>query len=428
MKKINAEMWDEVQYIFRNYYDGMIHCAVVYHGSVDEDLMRKAIRKVVDKVDVLHSSFVPNPVRPYWRVNEDYSDDEMLEVIRGVISYDKMESILTDRVDYRGKMQFKATMIMHEDRAVLCLVINHICLDGRDFIALVKKIVETYRGLCDDPDFEPQVKNGSRSASQIYRDLPDDLRKKALGLYRNVSRTKIANKFPFDGANSYDIPHIIRAQLPAEKLSALKARGKADGYTVNDIYLAAYFTAIKGACGLAPSEQAEVTSMLDMRRYLKDNATEGFTNLTSYMPCKLTQGIGSDFADTLSRVKAALAPHKSDPLLGMAGLPLMKFGLSFPFAIGSLLVKIGYSNPLFTMSNMGVIDKADIDLPHAEAADAFFTGTIKYKPYIQIASTTFNGAATFTICEKCSLQEKKRVRAFLDDFVATLADYADGKI
>lgn len=284
MKKLNAEMWDKVQYIFRNYYDGMIHCAVVYEGIVDQAVMRKAIRRVVDKIDVLHSSFIAGAIKPYWVVNDNYTDEEMLYVHDGEVSHEAMERILTNRVDYRGKLQFKATLLRNEERqrSVLCLVINHICLDGRDFIALVKTIVEAYRGICADPDFDPVVKCGSRSAKQIYRDLPEELRKKAKMLYRNVSRTNIKNAFPFGEQCDDDKPHIVRATLSADKMSALKARGKADGYTVNDIYLAAYFTAAAKACGFKPDTPCEITSMLDMRRYLNDHETEGFTNLTSY--------------------------------------------------------------------------------------------------------------------------------------------------
>ena len=83
MKKLKAEMWDKVQYIFRNYYDGMIHCAIVYRGKVDETLLRRAIKLVVDEVDVLHSSFVAHPIDPYWRVNDDYTEEEMLARLNG---------------------------------------------------------------------------------------------------------------------------------------------------------------------------------------------------------------------------------------------------------------------------------------------------------------------------------------------------------
>lgn len=148
MKKLKAEMWDKVQYIFRNYYDGMIHCAIVYRGKVDETLLRRAIKLVVDKVDVLHSSFVAHPIDPYWRVNDDYTEEEMLDVVYGDVSHEKIEELLVRHVDYRGKLQFKATLVKESgDKSVLCFVINHICCDGRDFIRLMGEICAAYRSL-----------------------------------------------------------------------------------------------------------------------------------------------------------------------------------------------------------------------------------------------------------------------------------------
>ena len=427
MKKLKAEMWDKVQYIFRNYYDGMIHCAIVYRGKVDETLLRRAIKLVVDKVDVLHSSFVAHPIDPYWRVNDDYTEEEMLDVVYGDVSHEKIEELLVRHVDYRGKLQFKATLVKESgDKSVLCFVINHICCDGRDFIRLMGEICAAYRSLALYGAYKSDIASGSRGAEQIYRDLPEHVRKKARRLYKNISGTDIKTKFPFEQETEADKPHIARAKLSADVMSALKVRGKAEGYTVNDIYLAAYFRAVKAFCSLSEDCPAEITSMLDMRRYLKDGKTEGLTNLTSYMQCKLLSGIGRDMTDTLTRVAEALAPQKSDPTLGMAGLPLMALGLRFPFFIGSALVKLGYSNPLFTMSNMGVLNADDLALAEAKAEDAFFTGTVKYKPYIQIACTTMNGEATFTVCEKCSDRDKRAIRAFLDRFTGELERYAKG--
>ena len=43
MKKLlKAEMWDKMQYLFRNYYDRMMHCVLYYDGPVDEDALRRA--------------------------------------------------------------------------------------------------------------------------------------------------------------------------------------------------------------------------------------------------------------------------------------------------------------------------------------------------------------------------------------------------
>ena len=35
-ERFPAEMWDKMQYILRNYYDGTMHSAFYYDGTLDE--------------------------------------------------------------------------------------------------------------------------------------------------------------------------------------------------------------------------------------------------------------------------------------------------------------------------------------------------------------------------------------------------------
>ena len=57
MKKIlKAEMWDKMQYLFRNYYDRMMHCVLYYDGEIDEDALVKALEFQISRVPVL---FIP---------------------------------------------------------------------------------------------------------------------------------------------------------------------------------------------------------------------------------------------------------------------------------------------------------------------------------------------------------------------------------
>ena len=34
-QKIKAELWDKMQYLFRNYYDRMVHAVLYYDGLID---------------------------------------------------------------------------------------------------------------------------------------------------------------------------------------------------------------------------------------------------------------------------------------------------------------------------------------------------------------------------------------------------------
>ncbi|MBR2056589.1 MAG: hypothetical protein IJ978_02890, partial [Clostridia bacterium] len=71
-KTLKAELWDKMQYMFRNYYDRMVHCVHYYDGKLDVKTLKQVLVWTVEKVPVLHSAFHGNLVEPYWSV-EDYT-------------------------------------------------------------------------------------------------------------------------------------------------------------------------------------------------------------------------------------------------------------------------------------------------------------------------------------------------------------------
>ena len=66
---IKAEMWDKMQYLFRNYYDRMVHCVQYYDGLIDIKVLKTVLVYMTEKVPVLHSSFHGNVIEPYWTVD-----------------------------------------------------------------------------------------------------------------------------------------------------------------------------------------------------------------------------------------------------------------------------------------------------------------------------------------------------------------------
>ena len=88
-----------------------------------------------------------------------------------------------------------------------------------------------------------------------------------------------------------------------------------------------------------------------------------------------------------------------------------------------MAIKIGYENPLIGMSNIGIISQSGTQLAGLECTDAFMTGATKFKPYIQLTSTTYNGETTLCIAQKCSDEDEKRIRELLDEIEAQLLNF-----
>ncbi len=423
MEKLKAELWDKVQYIFRNYYDRMIHSAVVYDGEIDLDILRKSIFRVVTHFPILRSSFHSSAINPYWEVNEDYTVEEMAQK---VICDDLKSSALTflaKEISYKAKLQFEITLHVCRGRSAITVLVNHMCLDGADFKYFISKIVEGYNLIaCGGDISDLELKNGSRSYSQIYKDMSEEEAEEAKKLYKNVSRTGVKNKFDFTDDTDCRTRFNFK-KLTNDTIVALKTKGKEHGATLNDVFMTAYARAIYTR--LAPSEDKRlvITSMKNLRDHIESANSESVTNLTGFMPCVL-QELGENFCDTLQKVSEQNDASKQDKYCGLYGIPLLSLAFKlFPYSIAEFAIKIGYENPLIGMSNIGIIPDGYLELEGVKCIYAFMTGATKFKPYIQLTSTTFKGETTLCIAQKCSDKDEEKIIVLLDAIERELMEF-----
>ena len=80
-ERIPAEMFDKMQYILRNYYDGTMHSVFYYDKTLNEDVVKKAVTYVVENFKIYHSTFHKSLFRSYWEVNENYTEDDYFKFI-----------------------------------------------------------------------------------------------------------------------------------------------------------------------------------------------------------------------------------------------------------------------------------------------------------------------------------------------------------
>ena len=69
-KRLKAQMWDKMQYLFRNYYDRMLHVRIDFDGMLDIAALKEAYNYMLERVPVLHSRFHNNFIKPYWSVKK----------------------------------------------------------------------------------------------------------------------------------------------------------------------------------------------------------------------------------------------------------------------------------------------------------------------------------------------------------------------
>ena len=101
--------------------------------------------------------------------------------------------------------------------------------------------------------------------------------------------------------------------------------------------------------------------------------------------------------------------------MGLYGLPLLKLGYTImPHAASEEIIKIGYSNPLLAMSNIGILEADKLALCGHEPTDGFMTGAVKYKPFVLLSATTMHNVVTLSMCVRGNDEDKKTVERFFD--------------
>lgn len=393
---LKAEMWDRMQFLFRNYYDRMVHAKLTYEGSFDMEVLKNVVLFMVEKAPVLHSSFNTTVIEPYWK-EENYTIDD-------IVSYEKVEDAdkVTDEwllgvIPYDNKVQIKIAVFEDDKHSVLALRNNHMCMDGGDLKYFLATLCENYTNLKAGNYSALHMKSGSRSYDQVYSKLEGEDLKHAKNLYKNISKTEDKVAFPWSESVPEDTNKIIKRVINEEDFDKLRALAKKMGITVNDAIMAAVFRSLYEMCGLKDTDSLTVSCAIDLRKHIVEGGLQGgLTNHTAWMAVR-TMSKGESIQDTIVNVIRSTKGFKRDKFMGLYSLPLLKLAYTiFPQDIAEFAIKAGYTNPLIAVSNMGLLNDQKLTFDGMKLVDGFISGAVKYKPFFLMSVTTLLGRVTLS--------------------------------
>lgn len=412
-KKIKAELWDKMQFMFRSYYDRMVHAYMVYDGKIDDGLIKTILIGFTELVPILHSKFVEHPIDPYWELSP-YTISDILTVKDSKNIKEDVDNFLLQTIPYDNNVQYKVALFFNEGKTHLCIIVNHMCFDGGDFKYFLTMLATNYNNLKNGIN-NIEIKTGSRAYDKVYTGLSKSEQRLAAKLYKNISTVEDKNKFPLTPSDSSDKNMICKRKISKEVFEKARLIARKFDATANDLLLAVYVHALYDILGLGESDTLTIPCMVDLRRHIADSGlSTGLTNHTGFMQCS-TKGKGKDINDTLLNVVKSVNSAKRDKFIGLYSLPLLKLAYTvFPYKLSEIAISKGYSNPLIGMSNIGILQPKLFNLIGAPLIDGFITGAVKYKPYMQLAITTLEGTATLTIAIKGNPQDAKIVESFFD--------------
>ena len=413
-RKLSAELWDKMHYLFRDFNDRMVHVELHYDFEINIEALKTVLICFFEKAPVLHSSFTDNRIHPYWTV-KDYHIDDVLTVkeVSEEALDEEINNFLVQYIPPEADLQMQVAVFNHGGKSTLCLVENHMCMDGGDLKYFMNALCKNYNDFVENGISPVDLRTGTRSYEAVYEDFSLTERKMAKGLYKNIN-TKDNHAFPLTPDNIRDSSFIARRKLSAEKFDRIRAAGKKHGATINDMLLTAYFDALYKLAMFDPEDSVSISCAIDLRRHIKDSKGQGVTNQTAWMQCKVPRR-GKDIFETLDYVVHSSNQFKQDRFMGLHGLPLLSLGYKImPLAASEEIIKVGYANPLLAMSNIGILDVQKLALEGHEPTDGFMSGAVKYKPYVLLSATSMRKELTLSMCVRGNDEDKRIVEHFFD--------------
>lgn len=420
---VKAEMWDRMQFLFRNYYDRMIHVKLVYNGKFNRDILKNVVVYMVEKAPILHSSFnTAGIMEPYWK-KEDYTVDDIVSFVESENADRDADEFLTGVIPYDNNVQMKISVFEQGDISILTIRVNHMCMDGGDLKYFVVTLCNNYNILANGGHLL-SMKEGSRSYTEVYTKLEGEDLKTARGLYKNVSKSADKVNFPWTEDNSEDKNRIVKRVIPEEDFVKMKAISKKMGITVNDAIMALVFRSLYELCGLKDDDSITVSCAIDLRKHIQEGgAHSGLANHTAWMACRLTEK-GETINDTIVNTIRSTKKYKRDKFNGLYSLPLLKLAYTlFPPDIAEFAIKIGYNNPLIAVSNIGLLDDKKLSFNDMKLVDGFMSGAVKYKPFFLMSLTTLLNRVTLSTAIRGNEKDEEVANRYFDLVIKNLAEF-----
>lgn len=408
-----VEAWDTLQHLFKvkNINDHTLHFVATLAEKLDLNRFRQAVNLSADAFPLIRSSFNETKSQSYWE-DRGYTADDMVKILETSNTDKNVNEFICKEIDALNGPQLKIEVIRDDKNDTLCVLINHMLCDAAGFKDYLYMLSRIYSNMEENPHYFP-APMGNRKISQIWKAFPI-LNKLKIMFSKNDMFSLDPAKFELEGNLSN--PFIEIRTISKEHFCRIKAYAKKHGATVNDVILTAYMRILFQIF----DRVVTITCTVDMRKYLRNRRADGICNLCTNLTCNIGSEIGTEFEQTLIKVKKTMDKEKSNIACVKSISILEKLFDAFPYKLARDIVKKRFTNPLIAFTNIGILDKTRITFGKVEIIKAYMTGSIKYSPYFQLAISTFDDQATLSINLYGTQSDRNTISFFLDKLVQEL--------
>ncbi len=409
-KLLGAGMYDKMNHMCRFYMDRTARTSLHYDYVPDAETLKKVIICLFEKAPIFHSRFWDNHVVPCWVVS-DYHIDEVFQVVETDDIDKSVYDFFVQSVDVKCNVQIKIRLFVKDGKSALAFRWNHMVFDGGGFKQLIKDITDNYRRFRQGEKDNLTFRIGTRRYDRVYKDMEHG--KEAKKLFKKVF-AKDKHKLPYSPKCDSDEVYILKRVLTNDVIDNMFKIGKECGGTFNDVFVAAYLRACYRLTDCNKNDSMTISCAMDLRRYIKDIDSIGYTNHTNFMPCSVSH-MGESMRDTVSELSKNTKALKADEFNGLYGIPLLNVGYSTMIYLqAEIVVKANYYNADLQATNIGFIGGENYSFDGHDVADCFIGTSAKYKPTSAVCVYTVADKLVITQALKGSEKDKEITMKLFD--------------
>ena len=424
-KIIKAGGGERGQFILREFNDNTVRFVLNYPGIVDVEILRKAVKAVVESVDVLHGTFFTEGIGAHWKLNENVDESNYFLYVQTDGDPAPTANTLSLMPVYsEDKVQIHCTLVQSENASCVVVRMSHLVVDGGDGKYLLGKLAEAYNMIAETGNADAlEIKNGSRAPEKVYDKVSKEDMKKLQKSSPSSSDVRSFYPYPTEepGRN-----RLVLAKLPGDVMNAARKKAKSVGASVNDMMIAATYHAYAKMEGIDAAAPMCMNSTMDLRRHCVDGESEGLCNMSGSFMTLLEKGVQQSFSETLAIVAEQTTKVKENPLAGLEGMPIVH-ALARNVPIGLLLEIMGkvYGTAPVGITNLGNLKCADFALGGIVPNGGIFGGPLKKKPGMQISVISFDGECVLAVAVQCTDEDVSLIQGTLDAMVREITAYAE---
>lgn len=402
-----SEIFDKLQFLFETYKfnDHNLHCIIHFDGNINKTALKKALTMTLNVVPILSSKYVENVKKPYW---EKVDSSSFKDILTFVNTKNEFNSFITARTNEAAGPQVKACLLS-SSKDSLCILMNHMICDAAGFKEYLYLLCNLYSNLLNNPGYTANyLLNGDRSMNVINNKFSFKDKFKTLMFQGKESNGFIDLNFPMSNEKEVK-PFILTHKIPEDRFLSIKKYCKYHKVTINDVTLAAFYRALYK---LLNKNKLSISVAVDMRKYLKDKNINALTNLSATVISNLIYEPNDTFDDTTRKINNEMNLKKKNFIGLNAFIKISLFFKLLSYKHAKKLLKNGFKNPLIGMTNIGILDSKKLYFEGTQISNAFMFGSMKYKPYFQLALTSYNNIITFTVNLYGNSKDKENIENF----------------